>query len=219
MKTLLVLLLAVLAVCFAYAEDAPGSLKARWPVKTSLPTSAKLKKKAQHKLDKLINLEAPPAYVRKDTRDSRIPGTVGGDLADGKMVQVDGYVHMLARDPDGDYHIQITESADSLSPCFIVEMPKPENAFVPDASLHPALETERAWVRRELLHDENKQPGTGGHNMNTAPKVRVVGQLFYDDQHVGAGRKGKLGCKQLPSWEVHPVTSIAFLEPKKNKHK
>jgi hypothetical protein len=134
------------------------------------------------------------------------------------MIEVDGYVHMVARDPDGDYHIQITESPDEITPCFIVEIPKPESAFVADAALRPRLEAARTLIRKGLLHDENKEPSTSGHIMNMAPKVHIVGQLFYDDQHVGAGRKGKLGCKELPSWEIHPVTKMAFVGPKKNNH-
>src|SRR4051812_7557991 len=101
------------ALCFAF--DEPGKLVARWPIKTSLPTTSGLRVHKHANLDKLIHLDAPPQYVRKETRDTRITGKVDG-LADGQMVQVDGYPHMLARDDDGDYHLQITESADSITP-------------------------------------------------------------------------------------------------------
>ena len=218
MKKVLIACVALAFSVLSLAFDEPGTPAARWPVKTSLPTSASLRKHAHPDLNKLIHLDPPPAYVRKQTRSVRIPGKVSG-LADGQMVQVDGYVHMLARDPDGDYHLQITESADKITPCFIIELPKPEAAFVADAALRSSLETARAKIRLGLLHDENKEPSSGGHVMAMVPKMRIIGQLFYDDQHTGAGRKGKLGCKELPSWEIHPVTKLSFLEPKKGNNR
>src|SRR3954454_21573391 len=91
--------LALAALCFAF--DEPGKLVARWPIKTSLPTASGLRVHKHVTLDKLIHLDAPPQYVRKDSRDTRIAGKVEG-LAVAQMVQVDGYPHMLARDDDGD---------------------------------------------------------------------------------------------------------------------
>ena len=49
--------------------------------------------------------------------------------------------------------------------------------------------------------------------MQRPPFVRVAGQLFYDDAHVGTPPRGKKGCKAETLWEIHPVTDIGFATP------
>jgi hypothetical protein len=117
---------------------------------------------------------------------------------------------LVAGESDGDYHIQISNSQASGDDCVVVEVPRPEETFVASAPLREAAATVRAFIRSNLLHDPNQEPGEAGRVMVHPPFVRVTGALFFDDAHVGDRPRGKRQMKATTLWELHPVTVLAF---------
>jgi hypothetical protein len=132
-----------------------------------------------------------------------------GQPAEGSFVTVTGYLRLVALEDDGDYHIQLSASPTDMD-CIIVEVPKDDEAFVKDATLRDKAAGVRAFVRKNLLHNADQEPTASGNLMAHPPFVRVTGQLFFDDAHVGDQPRGKKKMKASTLWELHPVTSIAF---------
>lgn len=46
--------------------------------------------------------------------------------------------------------------------------------------------------------------------------VKVTGQLFYDDAHVGDPPRGKKNMKAATLWELHPLIDIKLAHPPAN---
>jgi hypothetical protein len=219
---LAILLTLGLAAAVGTAEaKTPHPGQVRWPIKTSLGAGADPSHPRSVTLAKLIDLPKPPGVSKDDARfqDERIPTAVQG-LHDGDIVAVEGWLHIVAGEDDGDYHIQISQSAETGDPCFIVEVPKDDAEFVAsDETVRSTAGTVRGWVRTELL--KGKEPGAA-NAMQHPPFVRVVGQLFFDDAHVGkAGkpddvrgkhpaRAGVHGGQATSLWEIHPITGLDF---------
>jgi hypothetical protein len=108
----------------------------------------------------------------------------------------------------GDYHIQISSSADSQAQCIVVEVPKDDAQFVTSGTVRQRAQTVRAFVRDKLL--KGQEPSKRGSVMRRPPFVAVTGQLFYDHAHVGDPPRGKKGCSAETLWEVHPITDLKF---------
>jgi len=212
----------VLILCLAAGLQArtykPGSLKARWPVKTTLASGTSVTHPREVLLSDLIALPDAPGVAAQDARytSTRIPEAVDG-LHEGDLVRTEGWVHVIAEDDDGDYHIQVTNSRTSGNRCFIVELPKDQSAFEKNAAQRARCAKLRPFLRTSLLHDAGREPSKGGNWMVGECYMSITGQLFFDDWHVGGeargvqpgGHKGKAATL----WELHPVTSIAFAAP------
>jgi len=213
------LVLALLLPLAPSAKDPkPGSDKARWPIKTSLPAGTNPSKGTTVSLSDLLAL--PPAAEHADVshEKERYPKTSGAKAGEGQIVTTTGYLRLVAFEDDGDYHIQLTETPDAFDNCLVVEVPLDNPDFVKDSKdVLDAAKTVRAWVLHNLLKDA--APGLDSvHIMQGQVYVSVTGQLFFDSEHQAAMADGKfrgksIGGKQLPSktsWELHPVTAIAF---------
>ena len=131
-------------------------------------------------------------------------------VAEGDILSTVGWLHLVAAEADGDYHIQIspTHDDDQGTDFLIVEVPTAAPEFVADASLRPRLEAVRSLIRERML--QGREPSTRGSVLTHPACVEVAGQLFYDDAHVGDQPRGKRGMKAATLWELHPVTHIAF---------
>jgi hypothetical protein len=184
----------------------------RWPVKTSLPSSpGSAKTVALADLLSFVDPVVSPKISKNDSRfqSARIPpfsNSLG--IHEGELITTTGWLHLVAGESDGDYHIQISASATDGNNCIIVEVPNPDPAFVADAALRPQFEQVRTFLKSKTL--ANKEPSSGGSVMAHPPFVKVTGQLFYDDSHVGDAPRGKKGMKAATLWELHPVTVMAF---------
>lgn len=210
--TLLSLLLAVVSYA---ACNGPG--KARWSIKTSVPENTNLDKSTFFRLEKLLALEAPPDVTKNDKRyDSAIIPVFHNslNLKEGDIVSTSGWLHLVAtEDNDCDYHIQISNDPNDGNNCLIVEVPKDDEAFVTSKEIRDSAKKVREFIRSKLL--KGKEPG-GGNVMDHPPYVKVTGQLFYDDAHVGDRPRGKKDRKHnkvmhaATLWEIHPVTAIEF---------
>jgi hypothetical protein len=193
---------------------APGSLAARWPIKTSVPAAADLTHPQDLPLAKLVGLQDVPGVKKADSRytKTRIPDPMDG-LHEGEIVRTKGWVHLIALESDGDYHIQVSKDSTSGDHCLIVELPSDNPAFESDPKLRALERPLRLMLRTKLLHDPNREPGTLG---NWIPRayMSISGQLFFDDWHVGDPPRGKSPnghhMKAATLWEIHPITDIRF---------
>ena len=62
----------------------------------------------------------------------------------------------------------------------------------------------------QILH--GKAPSESGRIVKPV-YVKVTGQLFYDDAHVGQPPRGKKKMQAATLWEVHPVIDVQFVHP------
>lgn len=209
---ILVAIAVVVATVPAYAGDegtGPGS--DRWPVKISAPAPGAA---IVVPVEQLIALPDAPGVTHNEAayQAARIPPTCAESqtetpcLAEGQAVTTTGWLHLVAAEDDGDFHMQISASADSGSPCLIVEVPKPE--YVTDPALRAQAAAVRAYVQQTIF--KGRAPAEGGSVLKQPVRVTVTGALFYDDSHVGDAPRGKKGMKAGTLWELHPVSSIAL---------
>lgn len=210
-KIALSLMLAAAALAQQAAKQAaqpatrPGV--ERWPIKTSVPAG---KQKAQ--VVALTDMLALPNVdgVNKNDKDyqsARIPAQTGMKFSEGTLITTTGWLHLVAGETDGDYHIQVSNSATSGDQCLIVEVPNPDPEYVASADLRPGFETVRNYIKTKFL--ANQDPSPRGSVMQHPIFVKVTGILFYDDSHVGDPPRGKKGMKAATLWELHPVTVLA----------
>ncbi len=201
-------LLSVLALAFlAYGQ--PKNMKPgveRWPIKISAHHLNETPRDIP--FDSLIALPDPSGVKKNDPRyqDAFIPtfpNSLG--LHEGDIVRVTGWLHLVAYETDGDYHIQISNSETSGDHCLIVEVPYP--TYVKKTpNLKKFAAAVRTFIKQNL--PGKKDPGTSGTVLKKAIHVALTGQLFYDDSHVGDPPRGKKGMKAATLWEVHPVIAI-----------
>jgi hypothetical protein len=62
----------------------------------------------------------------KRYQDVRMTAQASMKYAEGTAITTAGWVHLVAGETDGDYHIQIGASATSGDQCLIVEVPNPD---------------------------------------------------------------------------------------------
>jgi hypothetical protein len=212
MKRIFLILFLITQVGYSYTQ--PAGMKPgveRWPVKTSIVSSESVDEAQPVTLSDLFNLPEAPGVGRNDRRyqDMRIPPFQNPkNLSEGEIISVEGWLHLVAWEPDGDYHMQISADVENGDSCLIAEMPYDNSDYVSDVSLRSILTPERADVNQIL----GRPPSSSGTVLPTAVYVRVTGELFYDDSHVGqATARGKKGMHAVNLWEIHPVTSVEVL--------
>lgn len=199
---------------YPVAQEQPGV--ERWAVKTSL---IKGQMATVIPLDSLGPPRALlPSFVtagvaKNDPRyqKERLPCSPQLNFCEGQLVRTEGWLHLVALENDGDYHVQLSQSKASQVRCFIVEVPKPDPRFVADTTLHPVFRQVRDFIKTKLLKE--KEPTRAGSLLTRPVYVEVEGALFYDDAHVSDPPRGKRGCRSPTLWEIHPVTGIKFAVP------
>ena len=200
----------------------------RWKIKVSAENFVSNEEAKPVSLKRLLNLPLLEKKFSTDDFDEVLIPKKVGVLKEGDIISTKGWLHLVALEKasgthkDGDYHIQITRNRKWSDSCFIVEIPYEE--FAENDDLKSLYEESRKFIREKLLHDENKQPSTGGNVMQSEVYVKVTGQLFYDAIHATQmgnpnpakrkyrGKKG-IGPSAMHSytaWEIHPVTKIEF---------
>lgn len=207
--------LVLVVVVAAAGQQAPKHGVERWPIKTSVPAGKTAKAKTVALAD-LLALADVKGVTKNDKRfqAARIPADAGEKFPEGTLISTTGWLHLVAGETDGDYHIQISNSATSGDQCLIVEVPNPDPDFVATAALRPEFDSVRTFIKTKLL--AGKDPSSAGSVMQHEVFVTVTGILFYDDSHVGDAPRGKKGMKAATLWELHPVTAMVFaVKPKK----
>ena len=207
--------LSLVTLLTAVSCSLMGQGSERWPVKTSVPDGTNFSKPAKATMTELMALKDVDGVTHNDKRyqSERIPAKAGDKLPEGMLVTTTGWLRLVAGETDGDYHIQISNSATSGDQCLIVEVPNPDPDFVATASLRPEFEAVRTFIKTKML--AGKDPSPAGSVMQHEVFVTVTGILFYDDSHVGDAPRGKKGMKAATLWELHPVTAMVFaVKPK-----
>ncbi len=202
-RIVLWLAVAVGCACPAYSQGVE-----RWAVKTSLPEGAK--KAIVVPLAELLALKDAEGVKHNDKRydTERIPAQAGQKWAEGTLITTTGWLHLVGGESDGDFHVQISATAESGDSCLIVEVPSPDPKFTAAAALRPQVQAVRDLILNKMLAGKN--PSVAGSVMQHPVYVTVTGALFFDDSHVGDQPRGKKGMKAATLWELHPVTAIAF---------
>lgn len=200
---------ALMLVAAAAAQHATKPGTERWPVKTSVP-AGKPGKAQVVPIGDLLALGDVPGVTKNDKvyQSKRIPPQAGTKYPEGALITTTGWLHLVAGETDGDYHIQISGSATTGDQCLIVEVPNPDPAYTASAELQPIFEALRTFIKTKML--ANKDPSVTGSVMQHPVYVTVTGILFYDDSHVGDPPRGKKGMKAATLWELHPVTAMVF---------
>ncbi len=207
---------SVVCVCLASGQRPKGMKPGveRWPIKTSAHRIHEVPRAVI--FDSLVALPDPPGVRKNDPRfqDAFVPSFKNSQgLEEGDMVRTSGWLHLVAYETDGDFHIQISNSESSGNHCLIVEIPY--RTYVKSSSnLKKLCSAERSYIKKNLLG--GKDPAPSGTILKKAMYVTVTGQLFYDDSHVGDPPRGKKGMHAATLWELHPVTEIAVTKAPMN---
>ena len=206
MRTLLVVTVLTVASGAAWPQGVE-----RWGIKTSAPAGTDFTKATQVALTDLLALRDAPGVTHDDPRyqKARIPAKAGDQFSEGKLITTTGWLHLVAGETDGDYHIQISDSATDGDHCLIVEVPNPDPKFTASSDLQPKFAAVRDLIKTKML--AGRDPAVGGSVMQHPVHVTVTGILFYDDSHVGDPPRGKRGMHAATLWELHPVTALGFV--------
>ena len=204
----LILIFAILVYGTIFCQDLEPGID-RWSIKTSVESH----RTKNISLEALLEFESPNIDDVKQFDEVRMSDNIGStNFKEGDIVVTKGWLHLVALEKnskthrDGDYHIQISNSAESGDNCFIVEIPLPD--FIDDPTIKEKCAAAREFVKERLL--EGNEPGTAGNIMNHEVYVQVRGQLFADLHHCKSNNRGKRGMKTTNCWEIHPVTDISF---------
>lgn len=214
--------LATLLTPFVAAQTCSGPGTERWPIKVSVPEVANLDKPKVAGLNELLALADPQGITHNDPRyqEARIPAFANSlNVKEGDILQTTGWLYLVATESDCDYHIQISNkprtTTDQPTPeddCIVVEAPKPD--FVENADLKQRAGALRDYIKTKILR--GGEPSNRGSVMIHPVCVRVTGQLFYDDAHIGKnGQKELRGKKNMQShtlWELHPITDFQIVQ-------
>lgn len=212
MKRRLIVSIAAAFLCVLYLQ-AQQQMKPgveRWPIKTSAPKLKDAPKVVS--FADLIAIPDPPGVLKDDKRYQKalIPHFDNSSNADeGQILQVTGWLHLVALETDGDYHIQISNSDTSGDHCVIVELPYP-NFVKSSKALKQQCSTVRSFIKKNILG--GKEPSSSGTVLKKAVYVTVTGQLFYDDAHVNDPPRGKKGMHAATLWELHPITDLKLVQ-------
>src|ERR1700694_2300169 len=119
MRSLLIATIILRTAIAATPQLKPGV--ERWPIKTSVPAGAS--KTSTVPLADLLGMQDAAGVTKDDKRyqSARIPAQSGATFKEGDLLTTTGYLHLVAGESDGDYHIQISDSGQSGDHCLIVE--------------------------------------------------------------------------------------------------
>ncbi len=216
MKRTMMRILFTLTVCVGLVfGQKPKGMKPgveRWSVKTSAQEVNQTPRDVA--FDSLVTLADPPGVKKNDPRyqAALVPAFPNSmQLEEGEMVRVSGWLHLVAFETDGDFHIQISNSETSGDHCLIVEVPYP-TYVKSSADLGKMCSSVRGYIKKNML--KGRDPSSSGTVLKKAFYVTVTGQLFYDDSHVGDKPRGKKGMHAATLWELHPVTALVLSAPK-----
>src|SRR5438477_12884143 len=98
---------SVAAFLFAAASPAadvkPGSIKARWPIKTSVPDGTDLSKPGTLvPLSDFLALKAAAEHASADFQEKCYDKVAGAKVGEGQIVRTRGFLRVVAPEDDGD---------------------------------------------------------------------------------------------------------------------
>ncbi len=154
---------ALALLCGSAAEAAkrkkkdfePG--KARWEIKTTIPRDASVEDSTKVALKTMLAIKPPPGAKghsrRMDHKRYASSNAVG--LVEGDMITVSGWIHLVAAEPDGDYHIQVAQTTSSLlhrrGASTSQELRKEQARAAGSSDSQSEDPLERAWWKRSQI--------------------------------------------------------------------
>lgn len=148
----------------------------------------------------LLNISTRYRSISTLNRITR-PSTLGAQRTyyEKWKVTVTGWLVMLGKEDDRDYHLVLTN--DNRTDSLIAEIP---DSSCSKLDHFPALR-EKYGIARSFVNDNIQIPGSSVKELDSAVKVRVTGFLFFDKMAHGHGH-AKNGI------EIHPVTFIKLID-------
>ena len=199
---------ALAAVVLASLRATPLAAQAcreqhyRWTQKTDTSLAALQPQPAS--VSAILTTWAPPNLTRRDGCAPR----AGREL---QVYSLVGWVRRVDKTKeDGDWHVELTQRADSpVDSCVVVEIPAPK--YSPRYA--------RARAALDSLIDGRKI-GKGGV-LGQPVVARIAGAAFFDGQHrrgrdAGAetdGEHGRCNSSVRALWEIHPVYRVMSPQP------
>jgi len=164
----------------------------RWNVKTMADPAAKQ-----------INLSSPEALTVKTATEfsppddrllTKTPRGVGPEEM--QAYTIEGYIIKYKGEPDGDYHVLISDDAKDVEHVLGVEIVRPD--YAPNSPFKSTF----AAVRQAFESIVVKAPSKGGsyRTLVTPMKVKMTGVGFWDETH------GQHGLHS--GFELHPITKL-----------
>lgn len=210
MKVGLLAALVVFASLPTHAKDGPEHH--RWGIKTSY----KLDNPERNvPLGVLLALPLPNHGPKATIERQRISASVTIDnitLREGDNVTTIGYLRVAASEPDGDFHLQLSETRDGMDNFLVIEAPSP-------ASVNKGLSPNVRAVRAYVVNAIGRMPSSAGTVLKDPPLVEATGALFYDASHEAKDKhclpRGKRGMLSRTCWEQHPVARLRTYVPDK----
>lgn len=163
--------------------------KAKWDIKTGSDLEGFSLSETHTTLADLTQLPKPK-YSKQRQKDT----------VEGSVLNLDARLVEYKREPDGDYHLILTDGSHFL----VAEIPDPDCAS--DSPFHDAIARARATFESA---DYDLQPSTRFKITNVAVSVKGLG--FFDKSH---------GAKSAApnDLEIHPVTALEFRDPPQHPH-
>jgi hypothetical protein len=128
--------------------------------------------------------------------------------AEKRNVRVTGFIYAFKKEGDHDYHVILGDGLDAESAAFL----NVEVSGIPVGGTN-ANRKQLIQVRDQFKEAFNLGPT--GPDLYKRPHepipVRITGSLFWDIDHK-PGVVGPDKLKPKTSWEIHPVTTIEFLD-------
>lgn len=192
-----------LALVASAAEAKPPVEHHRWGIKTSM---ASTDEPQAVPLALLLALPIPRHGPKRTLEKGLIPSLVtirNVTLKEGDTVATTGYLRVVASEPDGDLHLQLSTTRDGTDDFFIIEVPNPRYAR------KGLSRADAKAVRDYVVSLVGHLPGEKGIVLKEPPLVWAEGQLFYDVSHEkvdgSVELRGKRGMLSYTCWEIHPV--------------
>jgi hypothetical protein len=164
------------------------------------------------RLRDLLALEAPergdPATWTSPPRGpQRRPASA---VQAGDLLRLTGWIHRIARDADGTYHLQLRPSREAGAPSLRAVVPPADQAAGAPA-VRAQLQAVRAFITQRLLRQQ--EPSPRGAVLQHPPFVQLTGQLSSPDTLQGEPPQRTELRDPTARWEVRPVLAIQFAPP------
>jgi hypothetical protein len=124
-------------------------------------------------------------------------------------VTVPAFIYAFRKESDNDYHVILGDAPGTANPKYL----NAEVSGIPVAGTDD--NRNQLWaVRKEFKQRfELEDDGPDTYQRLRPPvAARITGSLFYDVEHLPPNTVGPTFAKPTSAWEIHPISSIEFLE-------
>ncbi len=118
-----------------------------------------------------------------------------------------GRVTQVKAEEDGDLHIELVDVDNPHSVHVVVEVPLDRHGG--QTPWNPIRQAVFSWSDQAFPFETRT-----GHklHLHEHPVVQVIGQAFYDAEHIGPEPNRRRQTEHVAVWEIHPVMAL-FVRP------